>query len=154
MNAKEIVRALRAQSEPALSMSYKGEYKWHAEDIGSDAAALIESLQARLFEYDALAAEYGIDGKTMLTLAKSQIRTAKSNVELQEQLVDSQRRADVAVEDMQRIVQEHGECYGCVHYDHDGEICTHAEYIITCSPDDKNDRWEWRGPQDEKGAEL
>ena len=48
MNATEIVKALRAMGEPPLSIKYKGEYKWHAEDIARDAIALIESLQAEL----------------------------------------------------------------------------------------------------------
>ena len=39
-------------------------------------------------EVDALAAEYGIDTKTMLTLARSQIQTTKSNIELSEKLKD------------------------------------------------------------------
>ena len=39
---------------------------------------------ARLDEYDKAAKEYGIDAKTMLELAKSQIKTAKHNTELQE----------------------------------------------------------------------
>ena len=51
-------------------------------------------LQARLVEYDALAAEYGIDGKTMLTLAKSQIKTAQDNIKLQEQLAALREKAE------------------------------------------------------------
>ena len=49
---------------------------WDCPDIDCitrmkrDAADLIESLQAQLAKYDEVAAEYGIDGKTMLTLAK------------------------------------------------------------------------------------
>ena len=41
-------------------------------------------------ETDALAAEYGIDAKTMLTLAKSQIKTTKSNIELSERLEEAE----------------------------------------------------------------
>lgn len=37
-------------------------------------------------DVDALASEYGIDAKTMLTLAKSQIETAKENRRLREAL--------------------------------------------------------------------
>ena len=44
-------------------------------------------------EVDALAAEYGIDAKTMLTLARSQIQTTKSNIKLMEE--NDQLRAEV-----------------------------------------------------------
>jgi hypothetical protein len=73
-----------------------GRMKTNPRNIPVSAADLIESLQAQLAEYEALAAEYGIDGKTMLTLAKSQIRTAQDNIKLREQLAASQRRADAA----------------------------------------------------------
>jgi len=79
------------------------------------AADMLDSLQAQLFEYDAFAAEYGIDGKTMLTLAKSQIRTAQDNVKLQEQLADSQRRERAAVEAINRMA-EYIVTYGRVDY--------------------------------------
>jgi len=39
-------------------------------------------------ETDALAAEYGIDAKTMLALARSQIETTKFNIELSQKLED------------------------------------------------------------------
>jgi hypothetical protein len=84
MNADEIVRALRWLAKDTESI-------FAAENL-NDAAALIESLQAQLAKYDEVAAEYGIDGKTMLTLAKSQIRTAQDNIKLREQLTASQRR--------------------------------------------------------------
>lgn len=44
------------------------------------------SLRAELKEYEDLAAEYGITGKQMLTLAKSQIATAKANCEMRDEL--------------------------------------------------------------------
>jgi cell division septum initiation protein DivIVA len=51
------------------------------------------AILAELKEYRDLAAEYGIDGKTMLALAKSQIATAKSNCELREELEKEISRA-------------------------------------------------------------
>lgn len=47
-------------------------------------------------EVDALAAEYGIDAKTMLTLARSQIKTTQSNIELSEKL-------EAAIEDLHTL---------------------------------------------------
>ena len=78
----------------------------------------VEWLQAQLAEYDALAAEYGIDGKTMLTLAKSQIKTAQDNIKLQEQLAASQRMAQDARNELclkcGRYHEAHnGACDGC-----------------------------------------
>ncbi len=64
------------------------------EALGNLATNLIESLQAQLAKYDEVAAEYGIDGKTMLALAKSQIRTAQDNIKLQEQLTALREKAD------------------------------------------------------------
>ena len=40
-------------------------------------------------EVDALAAEYGINAKTMLALARSQIQTTKFNIELSQELEDA-----------------------------------------------------------------
>lgn len=53
-------------------------------------------------EVDALAAEYGIDAKTMLTLAKSQIQTAKSNIELSEKL-------ETAIDDLKYYLENNEE---------------------------------------------
>ena len=53
-------------------------------------------------ETDALAAEYGIDAKTMLALAKSQIQTTKSNIELSEKLEDT-------IEDLQYYLENNEE---------------------------------------------
>lgn len=50
------------------------------------AEAEIDRLTAELTDYRVLAAEYGIDGETMLTLAKSQIETAKENAKLTAEL--------------------------------------------------------------------
>ena len=59
------------------------------EDLSHENDELMQAIKAykkELKEYNDLAAEYGIDGKTMLALAKSQIATAKSNCELREEL--------------------------------------------------------------------
>jgi len=125
-------------------------------DIEADlmiANAEIKRLQAQLAKYDEVAAEYGIDGKTMLTLAKSQIKTAQDNVELMEQLEESQRRADAAVEDMKNIVDAVREahcdgtcCFACK-YDADFSIGESGNYLNECPGFDRDDCFEWRGPQ-------
>ena len=56
----------------------------HAHKLNC-ADLVIEALRQKR-EVDALASEYGIDAKTMLALARSQIETAKANVLLQEHL--------------------------------------------------------------------
>ena len=53
-------------------------------------------------EVDALAAEYGIDAKTMLALARSQIQTTRSNIELSEKL-------EAAIEDLQYYLENNEE---------------------------------------------
>ena len=75
------------------------------------ARAEIEQLQAQLAKYDEIAAEYGIDGKTMLTLAKSQIKTAQDNIKLQAQLSKEEARRRVQSE---RIEEERGRRYECI----------------------------------------
>jgi uncharacterized paraquat-inducible protein A len=92
--------------------------KTNPRNIPVSAADLIESLQAQLAKYDEVAAEYGIDGQTMLTLAKSQIATAADNVKLMEQLSASQRRAQDARNELcQKCGRYHeahkGACDGC-----------------------------------------
>lgn len=99
-----------------------------------------KELQAQLDEYDEIAAEYGIDGKTMLTLAKSQTRTAQDNVELMEQLEESQRRADAAVEDIEAMLKQ----------DWDADKCWACKPKINCG-EERRCIPEWRGTQDEKG---
>ena len=75
----------------------------------------VSELEKQLAKYDEIAAEYGIDGKTMLTLAKSQIEIAKENIVLREVLEESQRREKAAVEDLRDSancdsVCKHGRC--------------------------------------------
>ena len=53
-------------------------------------------------EVDALASGYGIDAKTMLTLAKSQIQTTKSNIELSEKL-------ETAIDDLKYYLENNEE---------------------------------------------
>lgn len=85
MNADEIVMWLRQNNRKS---------GWTDIDRMMDKSAdLIESLQAELAKYDEVAAEYGIDGKTMLTLAKSQIKTARDNIKLREQLAALREQA-------------------------------------------------------------
>ena len=78
----------------------------------------VSELEKQLAKYDEIAAEYGIDGKTMLTLAKSQIKTAQDNVALLEQLTASQRREKAARNELclrcGRYRDAHkGACDGC-----------------------------------------
>lgn len=53
-------------------------------------------------ETDTLAAEYGIDAKTMLALAESQIQTTKSNIELSEKL-------ETAIDDLKYYLENNEE---------------------------------------------
>ena len=63
----------------------------------------VSELEKQLAEYDKIAAEYGIDGKTMLTLAKSQIETAKENIVLQEHLKAERENRCCTCRDAKRI---------------------------------------------------
>ena len=51
-------------------------------------ADLVVDALRQKHEVDALASEYGIDAKTMLALARSQIETTKFNIELSQKLED------------------------------------------------------------------
>jgi hypothetical protein len=154
MNANEIVRALRLCGETTTCITERAgcPYQENTDDCKNellfDAADLIESLQAQLAEYDALAAEYGIDGKTMLTLAKSQIRTAQDNVELMEQLEESQRRADKAVEDLTKLATKPiVPCQSCA------KTCLFpASLAPECQPPTWCREWQWRGQEAGEGG--
>ena len=65
-------------------------------------ADLVVDALRRKREVDALAAEYGIDAKTMLALARSQIKTIRSNIELSEKL-------EAAIEDLQYYLDNNEE---------------------------------------------
>ena len=136
MNADEIVRideavkALHRLSEllvtpdsrvcceaADLIESLQAQHKQAALNYQQKCRDVVE-LEAQLAKYDAFAADYGIDGKTMLTLAKSQIKTAQDNIKLQEQLAASQRRAQDARNELclkcGRYRESHnGACNGC-----------------------------------------
>lgn len=140
-NADEIVRLIDELRQDAYDYDQGHTQNFFAVTRRSrESADLIESLQAQLGEYEACAARYGIDARTMLTLAKSQIETAKDNVLLVEMLAASQRREKAAVEQIPRY------CNTCKK---------------TCSPSDETRQfklcpdWEWRGPQEARkgGAE-
>ena len=60
-------------------------------------------------------------------------------------LRESQRRADAAVEDVYKMT-DGGECDICKHYNPDKNTCAKPDVHY-------DDCFEWRGPQDEKGAE-
>lgn len=62
---------------------------------------VVDALRQKREVY-ALAAEYGIDAKTMLTLAKSQIQTTKSNIELSEKL-------ETAIDDLKYYLENNEE---------------------------------------------
>ena len=100
----------------------------------------VSELEKQLAKYDEIAAEYGIDGKTMLTLAKSQIKTAKENIVLREALEESQRREKAAVEEIYKMM-DGSECYICKHYNHDKNTCAQPDVHY-------DDCFEWRGPQE------
>lgn len=67
------------------------------ETVIRDLKAKIDELEAEvsvyrseLAEYEQMAASYGIDAKTMCTLAKSQIKTCADNIRLREQMEETQ----------------------------------------------------------------
>ena len=103
-----------------------------SNDLHKVAADTIDRLTAELTDYRALAAEYGIDGKTMLALAKSQIETAKENAKLTERL-------KAAVEDIYRIAS----CDVCKHYDADKDACG-KPFVESFKC------FEWRGVKEER----
>ena len=52
--------------------------------ICAECAVEVNRMQAEIQQFREAAAEYGIDAQTMLTLARSQLATAKENAELRE----------------------------------------------------------------------
>ena len=62
----------------------------------------VSELEKQLAKYDEIAAEYGIDGKTMLALAKSQIEIAKENIVLREHLKAEREKGCWACHDARR----------------------------------------------------
>lgn len=76
---------------------------------------------------------------------------------LQAQLAASQRRERAAVEDMKLIVdavrEEHCDetcCFACK-FDCDTSITDSGDYACECPGFERDDCFEWRGPQDEEG---
>lgn len=67
------------------------------EDTGLTPVEIVK-LQLQVKKHNNLAAKYGIDGETMLALAESKIKTSADNVELREQLSESERQRLAAVE--------------------------------------------------------
>ncbi len=81
-----------------------------------DLKARCEQLEAEVQIYHAAAALYGIDPMTMLTLAKSQIKTCADNIRLMEKMEDildmfAQVPKDLTADDV---------CEAISHYDGDG----------------------------------
>lgn len=167
MNADEIVKVLRDNSDV-----YFGEEETYCSDI----ADLIESLQAQLAEYKATGltpgdvkdlqglckenglAEYVdiiVEAKRQLSKDNEQSIEQDERVErLEAQFAESQRRAQAAVEDMKRIVdavrEEHGDetcCFACK-YDCDMSITGSGAYANECPGFDRDDCFEWCGPQE------
>lgn len=52
--------------------------------------AKVDALESELSEYRQMAESYGIDAKTMCTLAKSQIKTCADSIRLREQMEETQ----------------------------------------------------------------
>jgi len=98
-------------------------------------AKLTEKLIAEITDYRALAAEYGIDGKTMLTLAKSQIETAKENANLTARLA-------AAVEDLSGCCDTCAFCNDCAKHDNNDSS---AGFTWWTDCED----WKWRGEESE-----
>lgn len=81
-------------------------------------------------------------------------RLRNENARLLSQLQDAQRRADKAVEDMKNIVdnvrEEHCDetcCFACK-FDCDTSITDSGAHACECPGFDRDDCFEWRGPQE------
>ena len=89
LNAEQIARALRCNGNCSVC-NFNSDCAYQRDDfdikLKFESSMLIESQQAELKSFRDAAAEYGIDAKTMLTLAKSQIKTARENASMTAQL--------------------------------------------------------------------
>ena len=131
MTEKEIVRALRN------CKAYKT--KSDLQTTMLTAADLIKSLQAQLSDEK---------------IVSQSLRNAANGYKAQ--LAASQRRERAAVEDMKLIVdavrEEHCDetcCFACK-FDCDTSITDSGDYACECPGFERDDCFEWRGPQ-EKG---
>ena len=139
MNADEIVKALRW-------LEKETEFTYAAENMNG-AADLIESLQAQLADYHHMSEL--VDGK----MGENQ-RLRRINENLQEQLAASQCRELAAAEDLEYACGSSGEfelrsiCDICRRKQTDGTCPTQCEMNSLAA----SNKWQWRGPQDEKGG--
>ena len=94
-NIDEIVKALRCCDAHCETCQFGDKERAYTCTVTGSAADAIEALQSELQPFIDAAAEYGIDAKTMLTLAKSQIKTAEENISLRAER--DQARLDCAI---------------------------------------------------------
>ena len=79
---EDLIKALRCCDAHCETCQFGDKERAYTCTVTGSAADAIEALQAELQPFQEAAAEYGIDAKTMLTLAKSQIATAQENISL------------------------------------------------------------------------
>ena len=80
--------------------------------ICAECAEEVERMNAEIQQFrEAAAAEYGIDAQTMLTLAKSQIATAKRNCELRDE--NENLRNELCLKCGRYRTAHLGACDGC-----------------------------------------
>ena len=79
--------------------------------ICAECAVEVNRMQAEIQQFREAAAEYGIDAQTMLTLARSQITTAKENCELRDE--NENLRNELCLKCGRYRTAHEGSCDGC-----------------------------------------
>ena len=146
-DTKELVKHLRTES------LNKDKATLEIMDLCMDAADLIESLQAENKELRG-ASQLVLDGLKKLSAAID--NATCDGDELRDQLATSQRRADAAVKELNRIAEfTDGEFLSYLNdvihrnsrYEHYTQL-----FDLLCQVTRWEYEKEWRGPQDEKNA--
>lgn len=134
MNDKQRTRAIKwfeSRRNLATMPGTAEMCKLAVEALASN--ALIESLQAQLAAYQ----KYGepCDWRNAQADEKEIARLKAENFDIAKHLVESQRREQAAVKDIEKMMRicEKGSCHFCANGD-----CTESPY---CTP-------KWRGPQE------
>ena len=105
------------------------------------------AIMQRLAEYE----DTKLTPTEINTIAISQIRTAKSNVELQREIEQFKEKLESSLKDMKHIVdavrQRHCDdtcCFACA-YDCDTSILPSGDYANECPGFDSDNCFKWRG---------
>ena len=144
MENAELIKALKEDAEWAHGNEW--ETPITLGDHLDAAVNALESLTAQLADYHHMSEL--VDGK----MEENQ-RLRRINENLQEQLAESQRRADAAVEDLEHACGSSGEfelrsiCDICRRKQTDGTCPTQCEMNSLAA----SNKWQWRGPQAEEG---